>query len=260
MDELLDRRCYEVVEGRNGICDNCIVQRTFAEGKPSNKEKPHVFEDSTEGWVEIFTYPIFDEVGEVSHVIEYTRDISERRHSDEERKALIEDLEYLSTVDPLSGLLNRRALMDFLNAEADRAKRYGRRISLILADVDNFKEINDSLGHSAGDEAIRVVAEVFREVVRKADVVGRYGGDEFMVVMPETSAKGAEDLAARLLEAIKAKPSKLGPKAKRTLTLSIGVASFDFKRDSVDTLITHADTALYESKHQGRDRMTIFGE
>ena len=260
LEDVLNKHCYEAIEGRDGICDNCIVQRTFAEGKPSTKEKPHAFSDSTEGWVEIFTYPIFDEVGEVSHVIEYTRDISERRHSDEERKALIEDLEYLSTVDPLSGLLNRRALMEFLNAEADRAKRYGRRLSLILADVDNFKDINDTLGHTAGDEAIKVVAEVFREVVRKADVVGRYGGDEFLVVMPETSAKGAEDLAARLLEALKAEPAKLGPKARRTMTLSIGVASFDFKHDTVDTLITHADTALYESKHKGRDQLTIFGE
>jgi len=260
LEQLMDRRCYDVVEGRDDVCDNCIVQRTFAEAKPNSKEKPHIVAGVASGWVEIFTYPIFDEDGEVSHVIEYTRDITERKRSDEERRTLIEELEYLSTVDPLSGLLNRRALMDFLNSEADRAKRYSRRLSLILCDVDKFKEINDTLGHSAGDEAIRVVSDVFREVVRRADVVGRYGGDEFLVVMPETSGKGAEDLAIRLLEAMKKKPFKLAPKAKRTLTLSIGVSSFDLQKDSVDTLITKADAALYKSKRAGRDRVTVDGE
>jgi diguanylate cyclase (GGDEF)-like protein/PAS domain S-box-containing protein len=259
LEELIDKHCYEVIEGRDCICDNCIVQRTFAEAKPNNKEKPHVIQGVTTAWVEIFTYPIFDEDGEVSHVIEYTRDITDRKRSDEERKTLIEELEYLSTVDPLSGLLNRRALMEFINSEVDRAKRYSRRLSLILCDVDNFKDINDTLGHSAGDEAIRAVSNVFRDVVRRADVVGRYGGDEFLVVMPETSSKGAEEMAGRLLEAVKEKPLKLAKRAKRTLTLSIGVASFDLKDESVDTLITRADAALYESKHAGRDRVTVDG-
>jgi len=260
LDELMDRRCYEAIEGSDCICDSCIVQRTFAEAKPNTKEKPHIVQGVTTGWVEIFTYPIFDEDGEVSHVIEYTRDITERKRSDEERKTLIEELEYLSTVDPLSGLLNRRALMDFINSEVDRAQRYGRKLSLILCDVDNFKEINDTLGHSAGDEAIRAVSNVFREVVRRADVVGRYGGDEFMVVMPETSSKGAEEMAGRLLEAVKKHPLKLAKRAKRTLTLSIGVSSFSDKSDTVDILITKADAALYDSKRAGRDRVTVDGD
>ena len=257
LEELIDKHCYEIIENRDSVCDDCIVQRTFAEAKPNNKEKAHMVKGLPTGWVEIFTYPIFDEDGEVSHVIEYTRDISERKRSDDERKTLIEELEYLSSVDPLSGLLNRRALMDFINAEVDRAKRYSRKLSLILCDVDNFKDINDTLGHSAGDEAIRAVSNVFRDIVRRADVVGRYGGDEFMVVMPETSSKGAEEMAGRLLEAVKKNPLKLAKRAKRTLTLSIGVSSFGSKDDSIDALISKADAALYESKRAGRDRVTV---
>lgn len=255
--EILNSTCYESIAKSNGICKDCIVHRTFAEAKPASKEKEQVFEDSSEGWVEIFTYPIFDEDEEVSHVIEYTRDITERKRSEEERKALIKELEYLSTVDPLSGLLNRRAIMDFLNSAIDRAERYSRRLSLMLCDVDNFKDINDVLGHSAGDEAIRYMAEILRSVVRTADIVGRYGGDEFIVVMPETSSRGAEDLAQRLAQALKDRPFKPAPRKKHPITLSMGLASYAEGRDTVDTLISRADAALYKSKRDGRDRITI---
>ncbi len=181
VEELIGAKCYEVLEGRDSMCEGCVVGKTYHSADPCAKDKRVVLHDGTETWMEIYTYPILDERGAVSHVIEYTRDITDRKKSEDEKRRLIEKLEHLSKTDMLTGLINRRALTDSLAYEIDRAKRYNSDLALILFDVDNFKAINDSYGHDVGDRALQALSATLKTIFRKTDIAGRYGGDEFML-------------------------------------------------------------------------------
>ncbi len=136
------------------VCEGCIVQKSLQSADPFAKDKLVTMPNGQAVWFEIYTYPILDEDGSVSHVIEYTRDITGRKKSEEDKRRLIEKLEHLSRTDELTGLMNRRALTDSLVYELDRAKRYATELSLILCDIDNFKEINDTWGHDTGDRSL----------------------------------------------------------------------------------------------------------
>ncbi len=250
-------KCHEAFEGRAGICEACVVESTFATSTPHSREKHLVDAEGAEKWLEIFTYPIRDDEGRVSHVIEYARDITQRKQTEEDKRKLIRDLEHLSRVDMLTGIMNRRALMDFLEQEVQRVKRYGGKLSLILCDIDRFKSINDTYGHAAGDNAMELIAGVFKDLARKADMAGRYGGDEFMLIMPETGLEGAANFAERLRETVEQVQFKPVPGKEVVLTLSFGVSRFDGKRDNVDTFISRADDALYASKNEGKNRVTV---
>lgn len=256
-EDLTGRQCHVILHGSEERCENCLAHATLTTGQPKSRERRITLSDGTTGWFESFTYPIMDESGKVTHVIEYSRDITDRRSADEERRRLIKELEYLSRVDALTGLLNRRALMDFITRDFERSVRYGRDLSVMLCDIDFFKQINDTHGHAAGDKALEHVASVMREMVRSSDVVGRYGGDEFMMVMPETPLSGARDLAEKIRLRIEHEVLRVDPKKTLTLTLSIGVASMQREKDSVDFLVTRADAALYASKRQGKNRVSV---
>jgi diguanylate cyclase (GGDEF)-like protein len=192
----------------------------------------------------------------VSHVIEYTRDITNRKKEEEERRQLIDRLNHLSMTDSLTGLFNRRALNDMLMHEIERATRYSTDLSLVLCDIDMFKKINDAYGHTAGDRALLSVAAILQQTLRKADIVGRYGGDEFMVILPETSLAGAKKLAEKVRLAIEQLDLELPGNKRVRLTLSMGVASCCTPNDNIDTLVALADKALYESKDAGRNKVS----
>jgi diguanylate cyclase (GGDEF)-like protein len=166
-------------------------------------------------------------------------------------------LEVQATRDPLTGLYNRRYMQEFLEREIHRARRRSRPLSLMLLDVDHFKRYNDTFGHASGDEALRFVAETLLFNVRAEDLAVRYGGEEFVVILPECSlqqaALRAEEIRTRLKELYVARPGELpGP-----VTASIGVAAFPVTTDQVDLLIKCADEALYQAKHEGRDRVVV---
>jgi diguanylate cyclase (GGDEF)-like protein/PAS domain S-box-containing protein len=256
--ELFGKTCYVVMHNRTGVCDECVVEKTFQSKDPWTKEKQITLHDGSEAWVEIYTYPIFDQKGDVSHVVEYTRDITDRKKEEEERKQLIRSLNHLSITDSLTGLFNRRALNDMLTHEIDRASRYNTDLSLILCDVDNFKAINDTHGHTAGDRALQKVAETLKNSLRRADILGRYGGDEFMIILPETGLEGAKSLAEKVRIAVEGLELELelpGQKAI-SLSLSLGVASCCEPLENIDTLVSLADTALYASKQAGRNKVS----
>jgi len=254
--ELVGRKCHEVLQNRTGVCDECVVNTTFNSAEPCLKEKFIILHDGTGIWMEISTYPILDEDGRVSHTIEYTRDITDRKRSEEEKRRLIEKLEYLSNTDGLTELMNRRALTNSLLYEIDRAKRYNSELSLILCDIDNFKEINDTYGHDAGDQTLQTIAAALKTILRKADIAGRYGGDEFMLILPETSIKGAEKIADKILFAVRnAEMSFMEDKSIR-LSLSIGLSSLETDSDTTDSFIKRTDDAMYASKQGGRDRVS----
>jgi diguanylate cyclase (GGDEF)-like protein len=208
--------------------------------------------------VEISTYPIFDPRGDVTHVVQYSRDISERKRSEEERTRLIQDLEHISRVDGLTGVLNRRALMESLSHEADRSRRYGFPLSMILCDIDRFKDINDTYGHDEGDRALLAVTRTLAATVRQSDLLGRYGGDEFMVILPATSLDGAEEFAERIRRAVRGIHFEPGGGSPVPLTVSLGVSALATgKGEDVDNLVKRADMALYASKAEGRDSVSV---
>ena len=165
-------------------------------------------------------------------------------------------LESLATTDPLTRVLNRRALLDRLTAEIDRARRFSSALTLLLLDVDHFKQINDSAGHLAGDSVLRQLAALLEEAVRKVDIVARYGGEEFVVILPETASDGAEVFAERLRDRIGTQAFDVDADRPMHLTVSIGIATFPSTRvASTEDLFARADEALYRAKAGGRNQV-----
>ena len=166
-------------------------------------------------------------------------------------RAKNEELEKLSITDGLTGLANHRFLMQRLNEEAIRSSRSERPFSVLMVDVDHFKQYNDSFGHPAGDEILKSVAHLLRECTRTVDCVGRYGGEEFAIIMPETDNAGAIVVAERIRTRIADEEFP-----NRAITLSIGLAEFPGDASTAPATIAIADQALYQAKRAGRDRVS----
>ena len=160
-----------------------------------------------------------------------------------------EQLELLSTTDSLTGLDNHRELMQRLDNEETRCKRERRSFSVLVGDVDHFKQYNDAFGHPAGDEVLKTISDIMRESARAVDCVARYGGEEFVVLMPDTGPVDALEMAEHIRARVAAKKF-----TGRKMTLSIGVATFPEDADNAEALISIADEALYQAKREGRDR------
>lgn len=171
------------------------------------------------------------------------------------------ELQRQAMTDALSGLYNRRFLMEALAGEYERAKRVQRALSVLLIDVDHFKQINDTLGHQAGDQVIRGLAVLLQQQRRRYDVVGRYGGDEFLWILPEVEVAGAFSLGERIRLAAEYTPFG-GEDRLLQVTLSIGAATYSPAEDSEPdyvALLVHADRAMYEAKTTGRNRVITAG-
>ena len=162
----------------------------------------------------------------------------------------------LSRTDPLSRLLNRRGWEEAVSAEFQRCSRNSAQACLLMIDIDHFKAVNDRYGHPVGDEVIRGVAKRIRDTVREQDWPGRYGGEEFGVVLPDTDAAGASVIAERLRRRIEAEA--LEPEHGVQATVSVGIARFEADDRSFETWIQRADRALYAAKAQGRNRSALY--
>ncbi len=174
----------------------------------------------------------------------------------------LEQTRRMANTDGLTGLYNHRHLQERLQQEVERADRYGRPLSVIMADLDHFKSFNDAFGHPRGDELLIAVARTLRQLSRATDILARYGGEEFTLVLPETSAAEAQVLAERVRQCvaalkIDAVPTRRG--AEPGVTLSLGVAAYN-PGDSKEDLIEAADVALYQAKRAGRDRVYLAEE
>jgi diguanylate cyclase (GGDEF)-like protein/PAS domain S-box-containing protein len=257
VDDLIEQTCYVVLEGRTVICEGCVIQKTLQSGDPCAKEKKVTTKSGEALWLEIFTYPLKDENGEVTHVIEYTRDVTDRRKSEEERRRLIDRLDTLSKTDGLTGLANRRALEEHLSYEIDRARRYDAPLSIILCDMDNLKEINDVHGHQAGDMAIQFTAATIRNALRASDIAGRYGGDEFLLIVPQTTRDGAQSIAEKIRTLTQKTRIQLEGDKQVGLSVSMGIAVLGAPPDNADSIVSRVDKALYDSKQAGRNRITL---
>ena len=166
----------------------------------------------------------------------------------------------LSYHDPLTGLFNRRYLEEALETEVRRAGRYALPLSLNMLDIDHFKGFNDTFGHTRGDEVLRAVSQRLREQTRNADIVTRYGGEEFVVILPMTTKPHARLVAEKLRAAIAAAViAGAGPDGAR-ITISVGVSTFPEDSSTATGLVQAADAALYAAKDRGRNRVEAFNE
>lgn len=209
----------------------------------------YLAKDGSVHWIEWTSQPVVEE----ETIYAVARDVSER-------KALEEELERLSQHDPLTGLFNRRRFEEELRRQLAYTRRYGKGGALLLIDVDRFKQINDSLGHAAGDRALCRVAGLLRDNLRASDVIARdadpvlarFGGDEFVVLLPEVDEAGAQAVADRLTALMRDSPLTIGGCELR-LGISVGVAAFDeYGRPGEQELLAAADRAMYEAKAAGR--------
>ena len=168
-------------------------------------------------------------------------------------------LETLSNIDPLTGLYNRRFFLGALEREFERLKRYNRTLSLLMIDMDHFKSINDRCGHPVGDRVLSTVAGILNSGLRKMDVCARYGGDEFITMLPETDKAGAMSVAQRYLNKVRAYSFSDVCGKVRSVSCSIGVAYLpESSIDDISDLLKSADEALYISKNTGKNKISVF--
>ena len=168
-------------------------------------------------------------------------------------------LEQIAITDYLTKVYNRRFFFEIVEKEIERAKRNRTALSIVMIDIDNFKAVNDSYGHLVGDQVLINLANTCQESIRSMDLFARFGGEEYVILMPETEVELARETAERLRCIVAEKPLLAIGDTEIWVTISLGVASWDAEHSiAIETLIDHADQALYESKAAGRNRVTVW--
>jgi diguanylate cyclase (GGDEF)-like protein/PAS domain S-box-containing protein len=243
------------------------------QGRDVHVESRNRRKDGVEYWNELFVAPIRNKQGTLTHFVAIQNDITARRNAVEALQRAREELEQkvlertaelqktavnlqeanellttLATEDGLTGLKNRRVFQERLDQEVQRSIRYGLPLSLMLLDVDHFKQYNDRFGHPAGDEVLKTVGEILMQSARATDLVARYGGEEFAVIMINTDQENSTVLAERVRQSIEQMKWDL-----RQITASIGVATLGLEVAAPLEFVRAADAALYQAKHQGRN-------
>ncbi|WP_129627070.1 sensor domain-containing diguanylate cyclase [Candidatus Oscillochloris fontis] len=183
-----------------------------------------------------------------------SHELAKKQHELEEALA---NSEQMARIDDLTGLLNRRSIMLILRNEVDRVRRYQSQVSVLMIDIDHFKQVNDRYGHLMGDQVLRECAGLLRRSIRAIDHLGRYGGEEFLCILPMTSEGAAVDLAERLNRDISHLRFFANELVSFHVTISVGVAEMRKHQDSPDRLLARADAALYQAKDNGRNCVMI---
>lgn len=196
---------------------------------------------------ELTITPLRSGQGEITHFIAVKQDVSSR-------KSMERELVRLASTDPLTGVANRRQLLERMQAELVRLKRYGSAVSFLMLDLDFFKKVNDRFGHAVGDQVLCHISGVAQSELRKSDLFGRMGGEEFGILLPETDIERAVELAERLRERVAREPLSATDELIR-VTLSIGVSEFTWLDTGTETVLARADAALYRAKQAGRNRV-----
>ncbi len=172
-----------------------------------------------------------------------------------ENAQLFYEVRMLAITDDLIGLYNRRHFYELGEREFTRAGRYRHPLSVIMIDIDHFKEVNDNFGHYTGDEVLKEIARRCQKVIRKTDIIGRFGGEEFCILLTETDMEGAVKVAENLRQEIAGEPVVYRDQGEINFTASFGVSSFKDTIPNFNGLMEEADRALYEAKQKGRNRV-----
>jgi diguanylate cyclase (GGDEF)-like protein len=203
-------------------------------------------------WVDTHAAPLFDENGNVKALVGVTRDITER-------VKLQKELENQARKDFLTDLPNRRYFLVLAEQELNHAQRYSKPLSILMMDIDFFKSINDRCGHKSGDLVLQKLAKVCVQLLRDVDVIGRMGGEEFAILLPETPGTFSLDVAERIRHALENVEVVVEQhSAPLKFTVSIGASTLDNREVTVDKLLQEADAALYQAKNSGKNKVIAF--
>jgi diguanylate cyclase (GGDEF)-like protein/PAS domain S-box-containing protein len=259
---------------KSGVQDNEFYRnlwQTILAGQTWRGELHNKRKDETLYWEHATIAPVRNAVGQVTHFIAVKEDITELKQAHHElehaNKQLQEQLKKIRSLqailheqairDPLTGLYNRRYWCETIDRELARATREKYPVSMIMMDLDHFKNINDTFGHAAGDLVLQCLAQILSSATRSGDIVCRYGGEEFTLVLPNTTTEAAEEIAERLRLSFE-QAHILWNGVQVHTTLSIGVATFPFHASTSSQLINVVDSTMYQAKNQGRNRVVIY--
>lgn len=176
-----------------------------------------------------------------------------------EVRAILTQAHEIANTDVLTFLPNRRKIITDLQEEVIRSNRYGTPLSISILDIDHFKKVNDTYGHTSGDEALRAVAACLRDHIRHPDTIGRYGGEEFLIVLPNSMSRSAADQALRLFQEIRSLKIETNEHVF-SVTISMGIAQLKIGEETWEQFLHRADEALYTAKNNGRDRWVVADE
>ncbi len=232
-------KCYEITHGLNRPCWEIQGDKVCPVRRLQLGEEPFVCHEHG---------------GKSMHMLVASRvedDLFMELYLDKYVTQLVHDLKVMAETDSLTGVFSRRKLEEFLRSEVERCKRYHRPLSVLFIDVDNFKQINDTYGHNKGDEVLKSIAHVIRKETRKTDFVGRFGGEEFLIVLPETELDHAYAVAERIRKSIERLDFGVG-----RVSVSVGVTDLR-EDDDLESLFNRVDRAMYLAKEKGKNRSEI---
>lgn len=228
--------------------DTCPIGLTLKDGERRDVEDRLINAAGEPFPVNLVVTPIIRE-GATVGVVSAFQDISERKRIEAE-------LHHLATTDPLTGVANRRRFLEQMEMQRERLKRYAEPAALLIIDIDHFKRVNDRHGHAAGDAVLRHISGLAQSLLRRNDLFGRLGGEEFGILLPETGLEGAREFAERFRQHVGANPTPRDP-GGIPCTVSIGVTAFLANDDGPDRVLARADAALYRAKERGRDQVAV---
>jgi len=261
VQDLEGKPCFQFLHRSEAPPDTCPLHEVKESGKSYTREVQY---EGLNGDYEVTVSPIFDKRGNLDGIVHVCRDITARKRAERERQRLLahltkakEDLAYQAAHDALTGLSNRPAILEILEKELARTVRERSPLGVVLVDVDHFKRVNDEHGHLAGDAVLRAVAQRIQASTRPYDSVGRYGGEEFIVVVPNCDKERVWAMSERLRTRFHNKPVRTS-EGDFDLTLSLGAFVVEGTQPTdVNSVIRSVDKALYRAKDLGRNRVEL---
>ena len=248
-DEVIGRST-RLLHGPNTDPQTVAAVRAAMEAqRPIRVELLNYNREDEEFWIDTHIVPLRDAHGRVTHFATIGRDLSAT-------KRLQQELQSMASTDPLTGLLNRRRFLEQADKEFLRSQRYQHELSAVMLDIDHFKAINDTRGHFVGDQVLIALSRAAENLLRGTDILGRWGGEEFVFLMPETPLAGAAILAERLREVL-ARLAVDTTAGTLHFTVSAGVAAHDAADADITDILQRADSALYAAKQHGRNRIQV---
>lgn len=225
------------------------IRKALREGSEIRTEIVNYTRTGDPLWLEINLFPLHDKHGKLEYFAAIERDLTEQ-------KRLQARLEKMATIDPLTELPNRQHILKLARREFSRSQRYHRPFSILMIDIDHFKKINDDYGHAGGDQVLHELGKLCSMELRDPDVLGRLGGEEFVLLLPDTPKSNAVYVAERIRQRLMDSLIQIDKKSLR-VTASIGVAALDAEDEEFSNMLDRADMAMYDAKQAGRNQVKV---